>query len=136
MTREEAKELLPIIQAFAEGKIIQYKGKCGKWINCANDSAILDISTGPSCFRIKPEPKCRPFRTQEECWDEMHKHPDFGWIVSKEDLGYCYICDIFTLASKKLMITLGIDENYSHEADSYLNNYTFTDGEPFGIKEE
>ena len=32
MTREEAKELLPIIQAFAEGKTIQYEASDG-WID-------------------------------------------------------------------------------------------------------
>lgn len=136
LTRERAKELLPIIQAFTEGKTIQWKDGLGRWLDFSNEDAEVNFNDCPSHYRIKPEPKYRPFRTQEECWQEMHKHPDFGWIVSKEDLGYCYICDIFTLASKKLMITLGIDENYSHEADSYLNNYTFTDGEPFGIKEE
>ena len=31
MTREEAKELLPIIQAFAEGKAIQFKTKYVDW---------------------------------------------------------------------------------------------------------
>lgn len=134
MTRKEAEELLLIIQAYAEGKTIQ----ClidDKWTD-VNDDVELYFTDPYYNYRIKSEPKYRPFRTQEECWQEMHKHPDFGWIVSKEDLGYYYICDIFTLASKKLMMTLGTDENYSHEADSYLNNYTFTDGEPFGIKEE
>lgn len=125
MTREEAKELLPIIQAFAEGKIIQYKGKCGKWINCANDSAILDISTGPSCFRIKPEPKYRPFRTQEECWDEMHKHPDFGWLYYKEK---GYYVSIDAMGER-----VGMNGQKFAEA---FSDYTFTDGEPFGVKEE
>ena len=80
MTREEAKELLPIIQAFAEGKTIQ-----SKQIN-ASDKGWRDIEEcnflkGLS-YRIKPEPKHRPFHTQEECWNEMHKHPDFGWVKS------------------------------------------------------
>ena len=132
MTREESRAAIKVMEAYANGKKIQRTDLDGNWFDCENPN----FDWASFNYRIKPEPKYRPFRTQEECWEEMHKHPDFGWIVSKEDLGYCYICDIFTLASKKLMITLGIDENYSHEADSYLNNYTFTDGEPFGIKEE
>ena len=132
MTREETRAAIKVMEAYANGKKIQRTDLDGNWFDCENPN----FDWASFNYRIKPEPKYRPFRTQEECWQEMHKHPDFGWIVSKEDLGYCYICDIFTLASKKLMITLGIDENYSHEADSYLNNYTFTDGESFGIKEE
>ena len=31
MTREEAKELLPIMQAFAEGKTIEYREYDGEW---------------------------------------------------------------------------------------------------------
>lgn len=78
----------------------------------------------------------RPFKSQEECWKEMHKHPDFGWIVSKNGLEFCHICDMFTSTSNSLMITLGIDQSNPYEADKYFNNYTFTDGTPFGIKEE
>ena len=32
MTRKEVKELLPIIQAFAEGKAIQFRCKSGEWV--------------------------------------------------------------------------------------------------------
>ena len=63
MTREEAKELLPIIQAFAEGKTIQYETREG-WIDLDTlnpHSAVL------SKYRIKPGPKYRPFTHVEEC---------------------------------------------------------------------
>lgn len=82
------------------------------------------------------EPTYRPFKDAEECWQEMHNHPDFGWIVSKEGLEFCHICDMFTSTSNSLMITLGIDQNNPYEANKYFNNYTFTDGTPFGIKED
>ena len=76
MTREEAKELLPIIQAFAEGKTIQ-----SKQIN-ASDKEWSDIEVcnflREHSYRIKPEPKYRSFHTQEECWNEMLKHQPFG----------------------------------------------------------
>ena len=132
MTRENAKKLLPIIKAFADGKTIQYKSYCG-WEDI-NDS--VSFVGQPFEYRIKPETKYRPFKSQKECWQEMHKHPDFGWIVSKKDLEFCYICDMFTSTSNNLMITLGIDQNNPYEADKYFDNYSFTDGTPFGIKEE
>lgn len=54
MTREEAKEWLPIIQAWAEGKPIQYQTDSGSW-----SDIIKDLYTGnhPSKYRIKPESK-------------------------------------------------------------------------------
>ena len=71
MTREEAKELLPIIQAFAEGKTIEIYDNRG-WQDLIMKSIKFDCK--PSCYRIKPEPKYRPFKTKEECWNEMLKH--------------------------------------------------------------
>ena len=59
MTREEAKELLPIIQAFAEGKTIEIGDNRG-WRDLIIDSPKFDCE--PSCYRIKPEPKYRPFK--------------------------------------------------------------------------
>jgi len=50
MTPERAKTLLPIIQAYAEGKTIQHKA-CGEWV----DSWKPDWSLPD--YRIKPEPK-------------------------------------------------------------------------------
>ena len=69
MTREEAKELLPIIQAFADGKTIEYRRSGGAW-------KVAHTPTWSSClfYRIKPEPKYRQFKTNEECWQEMLKH--------------------------------------------------------------
>ena len=131
MTREEAKKLLPVIQAFTEGKTIEFL-KQGVWVELDDP----DFTWSADKYRIKPEAKYRPFKTQEECWNEMHKHPDFGWIVSKKGLEFCYICDMFTSASNSLMITLGIDQSNPYDADTYFDNYTFVDGTPFGIKED
>ena len=64
MTREKAKELLPIIQAFAEGKDIQV------WVNDTWQDEESPLFWVYAQFRIKPEqksePKYRPFMTQEE----------------------------------------------------------------------
>ena len=78
MTREEAKELLPIIQAFADGNTIQIK-KEGDWLEVGENTEVY-FSESPSDYRIKPESKYRPFKTQEECWNEMQNHHPFGWI--------------------------------------------------------
>lgn len=126
MTREILKDLLPIMQAFVEGKVIEYYNEDLKAWTISNN-LILD---GSYNYRIKPEPKYRPFRTQEECWEEMHKHPDFGWIVY--DKIRHSICDV---TPDEITIlyegdSLGIDFKTG------LERVTFTDGTPFGIKEE
>ena len=44
MIRENAKELLPIIQAFAEGKVIQFRCKTGEWLDIINDEFDFILS--------------------------------------------------------------------------------------------
>lgn len=119
MTREQAKELLSIIQAFAEGNTIQEKieGITG-WED--TDEINLEFEGKKIIHRIKPEPKYRPFKSVEECWDEMQKHQPFGWIKSKK--------------SPQFYSSYEIDEG--SDWDYRFNTYTFADGTPYGIKEE
>ena len=126
MTREEAKELLPIMQAFAEGKVIQFRCKTGEWLDIINDE--FDFILSPDDYRIKPEPKYRPFETQEECWEEMHKHPDFGWLVNKNSKSIYHINVICN-------DDLCLDETSLNYVEAFTY-YEFLDGAPFGIKEE
>ena len=122
MTREEVKEKLPIIKAFAEGKTIQfYNGD--EWADL--DEATFSAS--PDKYRIKPEPKYRPFKNQEECWQEMQKHQPFGWVKGK-DGGGLYLIHGITYS----MVTT--DDIDSFKEAMYI--YKFMDGTPFGIKED
>ena len=131
-TREETKKLLPIIQAFAEGKTIQVRiNNDSSWTDLLDDK--LEISNLYE-YRIKPEPKYRPFKSQEECWNEMHKHPDFGWLKSKERDEIGVIGRVLTL-NGKVLITWSTNEGLNIEVSEIFTNYTFTDGTPFGIKE-
>ena len=126
MTREEAKELLPIIQAWAEGKSIQYQTDSGSWSDITKD---LYPCNHPSLYRIKPEPKYRPFKTKGECWEEMLKHQPFGWIKDN---------DTKRLRNSDSFGNSSIDIKCNGSTlyfDVVLNVYTFADGTPFGIKE-
>ena len=134
MTREEAKELLSIIQAYAEGKTIQFLDG-GKWA----DVYETDFYQSPDKYRIKPESKYRPFETKEECWEEMHNHSDFGWIKSKSDGRKVFIGSISgesTSDNPYTMLTLDVVNYMEHSGKYIFENYTFIDGTPFGIKEE
>ena len=132
MTREEAKKLLPIIQAYAEGKTVQYFSAGGRrWVDCNDPLFSIDVK-----YRIKPESKYRPFKSQEECWNEMLKHRPFGWIKPKENKEeIVHIARIFEVLNN-LLITLSIDEVRNVTSSYLFSAYTFADGAPFGVMEE
>ena len=220
MKRQQAKELLPIIKAFAEGKTIQYYYG-DNWVDISSDGAV-DFSDNPSNYRIKSEPdknqlpikdgdimmtmgkrafiangimdsdgcpcahcginlhhdftigttihgwtsspyipaseeakkelfikmgiagytwnaktlklekiepKYRPFRTKEECWNEMLKHQPFGWVKHTSSNEYFY--SILEVIDGGCVFVYGpmvpFDEAYEFN--------TFADGTPFGIKD-
>lgn len=129
MTREEAKELLPIIKAFAEGKEIQYRTCSDKWEDIKENERV-NFTSPPSDYRIKPEPKYRPFKNQEECWDEMLKHQPFGWIRNN-DAQHLYNIDSIGHNSNGIYINKSL-----LYFDTAFNTCNFVDGTPFGIKEE
>ena len=132
MTREEAKQLLPIMQAYAEGRTIQFLDG-GKWL----DLCESDFYESPERYRIKPEPKYRPFKTKEECWNEMLKHQPFGWLKSKKNGRLRCVGEVLWSDEFKIVtIALSTSESLSRSSDSVFNEYTFADGAPFGVMEE
>lgn len=123
MDRNQAKEFYPILQAFAEGKAIECRTKPSalskSWQGMNDWTEIKEIEYWDNIeYRIKPEPKYRPFKDAEECWQEMLKHQPFGWVK---------------YANKYISIS-AIDSNNDYEID--FDDYTFADGTPFGIKVE
>ena len=127
MTREEAKRRAELYSALAEGKIIQVQNpNGGEWFDVKIET--LRSICEEFNYRIKPEPQYRPFKTQEECWNEMIKHQPFGWVkeISSEML---YLIN----GISNMSIVIMEDINSFKEA---MNIYEFKDGTPFGIKEE
>lgn len=68
MTRENVKKNMDIISAFAEDKVIQIINEKGEWVDLTERDGlpIETIAEDPNSFRIKPEPKYRPFNDVEE----------------------------------------------------------------------
>lgn len=132
MNRTEAKDLLPIIQAFAEGKTIEFKNCNGNWDNCGNTL----IPGFHKDFRIKPGPKYRPFKNADECWQEMLKHQPFGWLKNIEFEKYFLIDEVTSIFSDaQIHISAYEGKNWNSFSTVFYNN-TFADGAPFGIKIE
>ena len=125
MTREEAKQLLPIIQAFAEGKAIEsryIKGDKPLWYDDEDPNFDDDLE-----YRIKSEPKFRPFANAEECWQEMQKHQPFGWVKST-------LFKNLALVQRVTTLYVEINRDIIDYKDTF-EKFTFTDGTPFGVKE-
>jgi hypothetical protein len=111
-------ELSNIISAYKEGKVLQFYTSYGEFKDVsAEEFDIEKWYKKPKKYQIKPEPKYRPFKNAEECWQEMLKHQPFGWVK---------------YANKYISIS-AIDSNNDYEID--FDDYTFADGTPFGIKE-
>lgn len=79
MTREEAAKWIPILQAYVDGKVIEFRGV-----------GFTDWSThGAYCFnsnvdeyRIKSEPKLRPWKQEEVPLGCSLRHKSLTSIVS------------------------------------------------------
>ena len=127
MDRQQAKELLPIIQAFAEGKTIEARtNSISKWIETTTPKFDLLHE-----YRIKPEPKYHPFMAAEECWQEMKKHEPFGWVKDKQDGHYALITAVEDGAR-----TTSLNGVIGWNFTTLKKYFDFADGTPFGIKEE
>jgi hypothetical protein len=127
MNREQAKKLLPIIQAFAEGKTILVQEDID-WRYLSDDA---DFNLNPLRYRIKPEPKYHSFLNAEECWQEMKKHEPFGWVKDKQDGHYALITAVEDGAR-----ATGLNGVIGWNFTTLKKYFNFADGTPFGIKVE
>ena len=134
MDRNQAKEFFPILQAYAEGKVIECRTKPSavEDTDVPNDwTETKEIEFWNNTeYRIKPEAKYRPFANVEECWTEMKKHQPFGWVRDKKD-GY-YV--LITAVDNGDYMSLSGNSGWSFY--SLMKDYTFADGIPFGVKVE
>ena len=83
MNKSNAKQYLPLVQALAEGKTIQYKRSVeSDWVDMANTNFIY----APTRYRIKPE------RIKKKMWYKKGmvpmydanavNTPDTEWIIN------------------------------------------------------
>ena len=129
--KKEIQRLMPLFQAIAEGKTIQWNDM-GVWrdIDGDDEGFFLDTFVGKTVdYRIKPESKYRPFKNAEECLAEMQKHQLFGWV--KNQGLYRNIANVMSCS-----ITFADNEARDVNYEQAFKNYTFADGTPFGIKVE
>ena len=137
MDRNQAKEFYPILQAFAEGMVIECRTKPSaiEDENVPNEWAEIKVIefNGNKEYRIKPnlepESEYRPFKDAKECWQEMQKHQPFGWV--KDRNGSKFVIENVDSG--------GFVEVYDDGTCTFKEVFeirTFADGTPFGVKTE
>lgn len=136
MTKENAKEFLPLVQALSDGKTIQFFN-CDEWVDLDDPNFGNDIEK----YRIKPEEKYVPFDTIEElidCWNQkkFNGNPPYStalempliwvnikientrWLITGFEDGCVYMDGMF------------------YSMKELFEKFTFLDGTPIGkIKE-
>jgi hypothetical protein len=131
MNRKKAAELWSFIKAFGEGKDIEIRSK-NPHAQLNGWAKMDEFIFGNFEYRIKPEPKYRPFKDAEECWQEMMKHQPFGVVKDK------YFANYQTHRAFTCLVTNGCHfRGYEDETfESCFKNLLFADGLPFGVKDE
>lgn len=124
----KVSEQIAIMQAYEDGKTIERKG-----VEETEWQSIEYIENYPfdfilSEYRIKQEPKYRPFESVEEAFNEAKKH---GFWMRNKDSGYLRFIDGFT-PTKNKGIYLG-----DYCADDILDMFVWhNDDSPCGVKNE
>lgn len=132
MTREETKAIMPIIQAYAEGKVIQYSPNMGNtWYDVAED-VNHDFNINIYEYRIKPEPTYRPYHNLKECFRDMKNHEPFGYIRQKQKGDLELV--VGTLYDEHEYLKLSV--SCISQLNTVFERYTYFDGTPFGVKKE
>ena len=133
MTKEEAKEFYTILHAFAEGKVIECRTKPdtisagipNKWTETNEIWCVNSLE-----YRIKSEPKYRPFKDAEECCQEIRKHEPFIKYKVIESSK-----DVYLIIQR--IKTDGIETDVERiDFKTAFEWFSFADGTQFGIKEE
>ena len=134
MNRNQAKEFYPVLQAFAEGKIIETRRKPSavKGTDIPNDwTEMKEIEFWNNTeYRVKSEPKYRPFKNAEECWQEIRKHDTFIKYKVIESSK-----DVYLIIQR--IKADGIETDVERlDFKTAFEWFSFADGTQFGIKEE
>ena len=122
MTKEKAKQMAEVLNAYAEGKPIEVLLD-GEWGEVDLNEYSFDERES---YRIKKTPTYRPFKNAIECLCEMQKHKPFGWLCWNK---------VFMPITKIRPESIEIDGDFYGSGEVLDKKITFADGQPFGIKE-
>lgn len=134
MNREEAKRLSEVLKAYSEGKIIQWS-----WNNCDSWNTIVEpwnfeTNIDKITYRVKPEPKYRPYKNAKEFLTAQKEHGIYLGLVNRREEDDLFIPDRVNSLGIQWVSIIGnrIFKNYNDLA----LNYAWQDDTPCGIMKE
>lgn len=132
MTKENAKDYLPFIQALADGKTIQFSNG-DEWIDLDDPNFENSVEK----YRIKPEEEYVPFDTVEELIDCWNKKKFNGKAPYNTELEMPLIWVKKKTTDTKWLITgfdvcgISINDNF-YSYRKLFEEFTFLDGSQIG----
>ena len=114
MERAETEEAIAVMQAYVDGKTIQYRPRTvgSEWTDVVGNP---NWSWYNNHYRVKPQVKYRPYISPEECFDNLRCD---GWLKRREGRVYMRINRLDMYIDYQKM----------------FKEYTYVDGTPFGLK--
>lgn len=122
MTKEQAKQMAEVLNAYAEGKPIEVLLD-DEWGEVDLNEYSFDENES---YRIKKVPKYRPFKNAKECFNEIQKHQPVGWLHWDK---------IFVQITSITPTSIMFNGDFHYFYEFLDGKITFADGQPFGIKE-
>lgn len=122
------KEKIAVMQAWLDGKTIQYKDKDEKeWLTWDESSTFEPVWAWIELdYRIKPEPKIRPYTFKEMC-EAVKKHG--SWIWQGDDSAF----SIGFIDNEGAVLNYGDEHSYKELLDEFC---WLDDNTPCGIVEK
>lgn len=125
MTKEEAKHLSEVLKAYSEGKEIETDAGDGEWVPIRKDPTFTE---GPMRYRIKPDPKYRPYKSAVEFLKAQKEHGTFIYKKAKfiRYVGVEFVTNTNIKIHEYSSMTFG---------NLLLGEFYWQDGTPCGILE-
>lgn len=131
MTKEEAKHLSDVLKVYSEGKKIQvFDETSDGWLGLPDNPTFRNK---PFKYRIKPEPKLRPYKNSEEFLKAQKEHGDM--LYNRVNGEYHHPVQV-----RNGGINVMYENNTKYHTFAELlkssYNYTWQDGAKCGIIED
>ena len=128
MTKEEAKHLSEVLKAYSEGKEIEIYDRIDGWIPICKEPCFVG---NPMVYRIKPEPKLRPYKNTEEFLQAQSEHGPYI-------IGNCLFIPL-KIYEDAIVYYAQKDEKGFEQMFTFVDladRFAWQDGSPCGIMEE
>jgi hypothetical protein len=123
MTKDNAADYLPLVQALAEGKKIQYRTSTGEWLDVGSPSFEYAVEK----YRIKPERELRPWTPEE----------GIGKVVRNKVTKNLYLIVAHHAAAGRFVtVAAGGEGFYTNTPEELLHFAEQPDGSPCGVEVE